>query len=74
MSRGSRKRHFQSFSVRNHANRWRLLLWPSSDGELAMFMQRLTITEELPVPPGNQPAGQNDDCKDTESTENPKNG
>ena len=25
-------------------NHWHLLLWPESDGELAAFMQRLTIT------------------------------
>ncbi len=25
-------------------NRWHLLVWPASDGELAAFMQRLTVT------------------------------
>jgi putative transposase len=26
-------------------NHWHLLLWPACDGELATFMQRLTITQ-----------------------------
>jgi hypothetical protein len=25
-------------------NHWHLLIWPESDGELAAFMQRLSVT------------------------------